>query len=490
MTRRLLLGYLAITLTVLGVLAVPLGLAYNQRAVEKVTSDLVTSAYGEASRVQAGVVARKLSDAEASGLKSYAESQKLRAVVVDKDGNALLDTNPLREGDTGRNFSDRTEFDDVLKAKKAIATGKRFSKSLNTDLVYAAVPVVDNGIIVGALRLTYISDPIQSEVRRYWLFLASTALISLAAVSLLGVLLARWLARPIDRLEDAAVALGAGELGSRVDDPKGPDELKALAHSFNRTAARLQELVTSQDAFVADASHQLRTPLTGLRLRLENLVEEDVSEPAREELESAIAEVDRLARMVDGLLTLARADRSTTESVGPLDVRPMLEERVAMWAPFAEERAITLSSACPGATWALADGDRLTQALDNLVANALDAIPEGGAVTLWAVTRPLEPAIVEVHVTDNGPGMTPHERTRAFDRFWRADPRRRGDFGGSGLGLPIVAKLVRADGGEVRLDESPGGGLDAVITLRAAELLPPPEGERRRRALYRAPAAH
>jgi signal transduction histidine kinase len=99
--------------------------------------------------------------------------------------------------------------------------------------------------------------------------------------------------------------------------------------------------------------------------------------------------------------------------------------------------------------------------------------------------RELEPPVVEVHVTDNGPGMTAHERSRAFDRFWRAHPRRQGDFGGNGLGLPIVAKLVVADGGEVHLDEAPGGGLDAVITLRPVELLPPPEGERRRRALYR-----
>ena len=485
MTRRLLFGYLAITLMVLGVLAIPLGVAYQKRAVDKLTGELVTSAYVEASKVQAGVVAGKIDTATADELRAYAEREALRAVVVDITGDALLDTNPLREGDDiGKNFFGRTEFKEVLQGQQ-ISKGSRYSKSLDTNLVYAAVPVANEGKVVGALRLTYISDPIEADVRRYWLFLASMALISLAAVSLLGVLLARWLARPIDRLEDAAVALGAGELGSRVDDPKGPDELKALANSFNRTASRLQELVTSQDAFVADASHQLRTPLSGLRLRLENLVEEDVSEPAREELESAIAEVDRMARMVDGLLTLARADRSTADSVGPLDVRPVIDERVLTWLPFAEERSIALSASCPGATWALADPDRLTQALDNLVANALDAIPEGGSVTVWSVTRELDLPIVEVHVTDNGPGMTPHERTRAFDRFWRADPRRSGDFGGSGLGLPIVAKLVRADGGEVRLDESPGGGLDAVITLRAVDLLPPPDGERRRRALYR-----
>ena len=485
MTRRLLFGYLAITLMVLGVLAIPLGISYKDRTLQTKTNDLVKDAFVQASRVQDGVRAGALSPAQLTAVRAWAQSTSppVRVVIVDRSGATLLDTNPLNEDDAGRNFADRTEFQTVLLGGD-VARGRRYSKTLGSELVYVAVPVADGGNVVGGLRLTYITDPIDSATRRYWLFLGSVAAVSIAGVSLLGVLLARWLARPIDRLEDAAVALGRGQLGSRVEDPKGPEELKALAKSFNRTAARLQELVTSQDAFVADASHQLRTPLTGLRLRLENL-EPDVAEVAREDLDGAIAEVDRMARMVDGLLTLARADRGQRGPVVPVDIRPIVDERVVTWVPFAEERGIQLQSGVVGATWVMGDGDRLAQVIDNLVANALDAVTEGGAVTVWAAPRDSEPATVDIHVTDNGPGMTPHERSRAFDRFWRADPRRSGDFGGSGLGLPIVAKLVRADGGDVRLDEAPGGGLDAVVTLAAVELLPPPAGERRRRALYR-----
>lgn len=484
MTRRLLFGYLAITLMVLGVLALPLGISYKDRLVQAKTNDLVKDAFVQASRVQRSVAAGRLDAAVTQELKEYAlgTDPPVRVVVVDILGNTLLDTNPLREDDGGRNFAGREEFRTVL-VQGDVARGRRYSETLGSDLVYVAVPIAQDGVVVGGLRLTYITDPIDSATRRYWLFLGSMAVVSIAAVALLGVVLARWLARPIDKLELAAVALGKGDLGSRVDDPKGPEELKALAKAFNRTASRLQELVASQDAFVADASHQLRTPLTGLRLRLENL-EPDVADPAREDLDAAIAEVDRMARMVDGLLTLARADRGERKALSPVDVRPIIDERIATWSPFAEERGIELTNAVAGATWVMADGDRLTQVIDNLVANALDALTEG-SVTVWAVPRPTDPSTVEVHVTDNGPGMTPHERSRAFDRFWRADPRRSGDFGGSGLGLPIVAKLVRADGGDVRLDEARGGGLDAVVTLLAVELLPPPAGERRRRALYR-----
>jgi signal transduction histidine kinase len=483
-TRRLLFGYLAITLMVLGVLAVPLGISYKDRLLEKKTNDLVKDAFVQASRVQAAVVAGRIDAELTQTIRNYAQEADppVRVVVVDRAGNTLLDTNPLNEDDGLRNFSGREEFRIVLD-EGDVARGRRYSQTLGNDLVYVAVPVADQGEVVGGLRLTYLTDPIDSATRRYWLFLGTMALVSILAVALLGVLLARWLARPIDRLEAAAVALGAGKLGSRVEDPKGPEELKALAKAFNRTAARLQELVASQDAFVADASHQLRTPLTGLRLRLENL-EPDVADVAREDLDAAIAEVDRMARMVDGLLTLARADRGERGPLAPVDIRPIVEERVLTWIPLAEERSIELTNAVVGATWVMGDADRLTQVIDNLIANALDALNDG-MVTVWAAPRETEPSTVDVHVTDNGPGMTPHERSRAFDRFWRADPRRRGDFGGSGLGLAIVAKLVRADSGEVRLDETPGGGLDAVVTLLAVELLPPPAGERRRRALYR-----
>ena len=287
-------------------------------------------------------------------------------------------------------------------------------------------------------------------------------MVSLLAVAGVGVLLARSVTKPLRELEAAAVDIGDGDLGRRAPEDQGPPEVRKLAGAFNRTAERLQDLVGSQEAFVADASHQLRTPLTALRLRLENAEAEAGPEQAAD-LQEAVAEAERLGRLVDGLLVLARADRvEAARSARALDARELVEERVAIWRPLAEERDVRLDTDVPGALTVQADPDRLSQVLDNLVANALDAAPAGTAVRLTG--RDLGGQRVALHVIDDGPGLSPEQRTRAFDRLWRASTTSDG-LGGSGLGLAIVARLVHADGGSARLDEAPGGGIDAVVEL-------------------------
>jgi signal transduction histidine kinase len=222
-------------------------------------------------------------------------------------------------------------------------------------------------------------------------------------------------------------------------------------------AAQLQRLVESQQAFVADASHQLRTPLTALRLRLENL-ERDVDPPGRPELEGALAEVERLGRLVEGLLALARADAGVLPEE-TVDLERAVGERLGAWQALAEEREVELVRDLNGARTARASPERLGQVLDNLLANALEVSPRGGSIRLAACPSG---DWVELHVVDQGPGMAPEQRAHAFDRFWRAS----GDGPGFGLGLAIVRRLVAADGGEVELLEAPGGGLDAVVRLR------------------------
>jgi signal transduction histidine kinase len=205
-------------------------------------------------------------------------------------------------------------------------------------------------------------------------------------------------------------------------------------------AAKLEQLLESQQAFVADASHELRTPLTALRLRLENL---------DGEVAPALAEVDRLARVVESLLALARADAAApaTDSV---DVDSVLAERLAgrQGVVVAGRRGLRVRSS----------PDRLGQIVDNLVANAA-AVSDSVTVSVDSSN-----GWVEVHVADEGPGLTEEERVRAFDRFWRG--RSRGP--GSGLGLAIVRGLATADGGEIELRAAPGGGIDAVVRLRRA----------------------
>lgn len=222
----------------------------------------------------------------------------------------------------------------------------------------------------------------------------------------------------------------------------------------------MQHLVAAQKAFAADASHQLKAPLTALRLRLENL-EPALHPDAHDSLEQAVAETDRLTRMVQGLLALARLEDAGTRPV-PVDAEAVIAERAASWAPFAAEHGVTLTVTGHRIAAAHAVPGALEHILDNLLANALRGAPTGSTLTIDRRHAADGPA--ELHVIDQGPGMNAADRTRAFDRFWRAPDS---TDEGSGLGLAIVAQLVRASGGTITLEPAPGTGIDATVRLPA-----------------------
>jgi signal transduction histidine kinase len=194
--------------------------------------------------------------------------------------------------------------------------------------------------------------------------------------------------------------------------------VKELAGEFNHMAARLADLVDAQARFVADASHQLRSPLTALRLRLENL-EADVGQGTSDGIAAAGRELQRLSRVVDGLSTLGRAGQNEPRRE-PVDVEAVISDRCEAWAALADEKDVSLVKSGPHADSqlrsALVPGD-LDQMLDNLLANALDAIPAGSTIRLSVEAGPAGRA--QIHVADQGPGMTEGDRRRAFDPFWR-----------------------------------------------------------------------
>lgn len=212
---------------------------------------------------------------------------------------------------------------------------------------------------------------------------------------------------------------------------------------------------------MADASHQLRSPLAALRLELESL-EPQAEGEVRAGLERAGEETVRLARIVDGLLLLARAE-DTRPAAAAVNAAEVARERRDLWDALAEEREVALEIAAPPSAPALAVPGHLDQILDNLVANALEVAPAGTTVALEVASFD---GVVHLQVSDQGPGMTAEQRAHAFDRFWRApgSPPSRG----SGLGLPIARQLARAGGGDLRLERAGGGGLRAVVELRAA----------------------
>jgi signal transduction histidine kinase len=328
--------------------------------------------------------------------------------------------------------------------------------------VAAAIPVYSTGAqLVGTVILVRPTGPLNHEIVELWVILGTVAVVAMLAAALLAFALARWVSRPLAGLDSAAGRLADGDLASRAVVDTGPPELRRLGTTFNTMAGRLEALVHGNRAVIADVSHQLRTPLAALRLRLDLLAADTDPDPETigHELAGALDELARLSRLVDGLLAVARAENVVPVPTA-VDVAEVARERVVAWHPVADDRGIALEAPETGSGRARASvlawiGEgHLDQVLDNLIANALDALSAGGHVT---VTAAVTTAGAQITVADDGPGMNAEDRERAFLRFTTSNPN------GTGLGLAIVHRLVTSNGGTARLTETPGGGLTVVL---------------------------
>lgn len=453
MTRRLLLSYLTIAVIVLLVLEIPLAVFYQQRETDRLTVGVERDANALASIYEDALEQRKPPDPAIA--RKYAIRTGARVVVVNRNGAAVIDT----AGDPNRDFSTRPEIQTALRGTQT--TGVRHSATLDTDLLYVAVPIASGGNVLGAVRLTLDTREVNAAVHRFWLGLVGMAAVVLTAVAGIGWAIARSVDRPLRKLETAAARFATGDLTTTEQDPDAPAGIDALGATMNTMAQRLEQLLAEHRAFVADASHQLRTPLTALRLRLENLQSDSAISGGAEDLGAAIDETSRLSELVDDLLRLARAEQ--TAAPGPVDLVRVARDRVDTWSAVADAAGVTLVFDSPGGpVVASAVPTGVEQVLDNLIDNAITASPSRTRVTVTVTPGRSRHRLT---VADEGPGLSDEVKARALDRFWRLDHARPG----SGLGLPIAQALAEASAGSLALGDSQAGGLAVTVTLPATE---------------------
>jgi signal transduction histidine kinase len=449
-TKRFLFALLALTMTVLVAAVVPLALQAVAHERDAFINDAAATAHSVA------VIAEdKLGD--------HADDPALRAAVrsAARQNDELLVLNATAHVVVwhGSPHDSWTNLAAQVNQSGTLAT------KLTKDRVIVVEPVWNdgriNGSTIGTVVLERPVDSLNQSITNLWLYLAVLAGGAMIAAALIAITFARWVNRPLARMDAAARRLADGDLAVRAATLAGPPELRRMAATFNMMAGRLETLVHGHRAMLADVSHQLRTPLAALRLRID-LLSADSSPAAGAELAGAQEEIARLSRLVDGLLAVARAE-SITEQVVSINLIPAVTERVAAWQPVADGHGVKLVVETPGEhrpRVALGVG-HLEQILDNLLANAIDALAEGGTVTVSVSGSAAGTTLV---VADDGPGMSEQERSRAFLRFVT------GSANGTGLGLAIVHRLVTSNGGTARLAETPGGGLTVSMEFPGTAL--------------------
>jgi two-component system, OmpR family, sensor kinase len=456
---RLALAFAAATLVLFGITGV---------LFERSFRDGLESSLDPGLRTQAGGLSQLLRDPNTVvDLRDESPTGALRtreavAQVLDADGRVLQSTEeagrrPVISRSTARDAGQGRVYTNVEVGSEREREPFR--------VLAEPVPADDAGRIVVVGTSLEETDEAVGRVR--------DALIAGGAIAVVLAGLGAWLLagaalRPVERMRRQAAQISEHHASSRLAVPSTRDELAALGMTMNELLARLQGALRQQRAFVADAGHELRTPLAVLRTELELAARRYRSrEELLDTITNATEETDRLARLAEELLFLARSEDQPIDRRDDVQLLPLLERSADAIRARAAEQGVTVTSDGAAAGTAAVDPDLVRRALDNLLENALRYAPPQSTVTL-RVQRANgaggDDGWVEIEVLDEGPGFPPEFLPHAFERFRRADDARSRTEGGAGLGLAIVLAVARAHGGTATADNRPSGG--AVVALR------------------------
>ena len=448
---RLLLAFAYVLLLILVALEVPLGLSLARRIDAEVKNEASAQAV-----IVAANASGRMQDLKELRRQARDSGRELGARVIVTNSNGVLLADSTDPTPARRSYASRPEIQAARAGRRA--QGNRHSDTLGEDLLYTAVPVTNNGRVVGVVRVTQSLDAVHHRVRR-----AILALIGIGAFALVVGLAVAWflansLSKPMRKVAETARRIEGGDLEARVEE-SGALEQREVAAALNDMTERLGVVLAAQRDFVANASHQLRTPLTGLRLRLE-AARAKGGEAARPELEAAELEVERLARLLTSLLTLAREGDEPGQA-RPVSLAQAAERAHDRWSARADREGRAVELVGNGDVTIAASEEDVAIVLDNLIENALSYT--AGAVQLdWGE----DDGEGWLAVLDEGPGLASGEETRLFERFSRGSAG--AERPGTGLGLTIARTLARRWRGDARLANREGRGARAEVRFPSA----------------------
>ena len=389
-----------------------------------------------------------------------------RLLVVDKDGKVQADTFGLLYGTR----QPLPEVIAVLVGGESLSYGihqldsAALSGTAENYATYCAASLTLSGNTLGALL--YVS-PVQALVdslnavrRQLW----TVFLIVAIAAAIAAALFSRVITRPIIALTRTIRKMGKGDLSARVQ-VRASGEMRDLADSYNAMAEEIEHFDQSRSQFVSNASHELKTPLTTMKILLENLIyQPDMPAELRGEfMQDMNHEIDRLTNVVTDLLTLTQTDSHQSPlQIERVDLSALVEDALHLLRPAADKRDQALNAVIAPSLIVECDPGKMRQIVTNLVDNALKYTADGGEITVELTDQG---ETVALAVTDNGVGIPDDDQSHIFDRFYRVDKARSRATGGTGLGLSIVRQMVTMHGGEITVASKPGQGSSFTVTL-------------------------
>lgn len=454
---RLLLTFLVVNLLSVG--------AFVGWSVQRVASDTVEAAEHDL-EIQSHIIADALRQpyelefiqkAAPVGtletlVKSYALKNGVELSIVDSNLREVVNSNPAEPPGHLENHPEiiaaqaGTEQHDI-----------RWNENHTQMQLYVATAMMgaqDN--TEGYVQVTVPMGPIYADAQQAQFTLVGAGALVLIVTALASLVLARQIAGPVRNLTTTSEAIAQGHLEQRVR-PAGPDEIQRLGRAFNLMAARVSDMLARQEEFVSNAAHELRSPLTSIRLRLEILLGRGNGDPeiTKRYLIQMDHELGRLQRMVEHLLTLSALDEHRMPPRAQIDLSPLLYELVDEMAPLVREAGVELRVEVPDHLPLLnVNADQMRIVVRNLLDNAIKFTPREGRITLTAQGKN---GSVYVRVADTGTGITAEALEHIFDRFYRGNGPRSGRQG-SGLGLALVHSIAEANGGQVQVTSEPGTG--------------------------------
>jgi len=463
---RLLVSYIALVIATLLLLGGALGIFYGRFEMHRRIAELTERGH----RIAAFVVEEGLFDEGVPRLRSitpvldtFDEVMNTRIWLADRHGLIRMTSTSQRQW---RGVT--LDWDDL----KRLTQGEVIARETNLPFlgpgVSVAVPIPGDieGTVIGAVIL-------HAPLRGFWTNLRDAqaltiyaGLIAIGLATAMGYYFSLRISRPIEEMTASVKAMQQGDFEVRVDETP-PGELRTLAQGFNSLAAQLGRVEQMRRDFLANVSHDLRTPLTTLRGALQAIAEGIVTDPeeTRASARMMLGETLRMIRLVNTLVDLSRIQSGSLElRIEPVDVAPFVEDLLVPFLVRAEERGVTLTASIPSDLPPLpADRDRLEQVLRNLLDNALKFVEPGGRVEVSA-SYDREARAIALHVTDDGPGIAPEDLPHIWDRFYKGDKSRsRWLNSGEGLGLVIVKDLVEAHGGRARVQSGDDGTTFTVL---------------------------